>query len=378
MALSAQYSHQLERFIGSSKILRLYWKGRVALYALLKSIGVGPGDEVILPAYTCIVVPNAILYTGATPIYVDINPDTFCCDSEDIQAAITPNTKAIICQNTYGLSWQVDKIAALGKQHGILTIEDCTHGFGGTYQGQANGSFCDASFFSSQWNKPFSTGLGGYLQLNREALVVGIDEMTVDLPSYKQQLELACQLAVKRWLLNDRTYWLMRKIYRVLSRFNIVTGSSQGYELTRVTMAPHFLQSMGPVQIKEGMRALKSFPKLHANRRVHALQIHACLKEMKKTTVPDSVLSDHGFLLYPVRTSDRAAFFAEAEKSKIRIIDWFTSPLHPVQGDLSAWKFDRTQYPNTAYLAEVTCGIPVHDDVQKVIDFLGRTGNFLI
>lgn len=341
-------------------------------------MGVGPGDEVILPAYTCVVVPNAILYTGATPVYVDVNLDLFCCEVDDIEAAITLKTKAIICQNIYGLSWDVDAIAALGERYGIMTIEDCTHGFGGTYQGQPNGSFCDASFFSSQWNKPFSTGLGGYLQLNREALVAGIDEMSVAQPSFKQQLELAGQLTIKRWFLTDRSYWILRKLYRILSQLNIVTGSSQGNELTSVMMAPDFLQLMGRVQMREGLRALNDFPALQSKRRVHALKIHACLKGMKKTTVPDSVLSDHGFLLYPVRTSDRAAFFAEAEKSKIRIIDWFTSPLHPVQGDLSAWKFNRTQYPNAAYLAEVTCGIPVHDDVQKVIDFLSRNGSFLI
>ena len=62
----------------------LYWKGRVALYTVLKAMGIGPGDEVVLPAFTCVVVPNAILYLGATPIYVDINPTVLCCSAEQI------------------------------------------------------------------------------------------------------------------------------------------------------------------------------------------------------------------------------------------------------------------------------------------------------
>lgn len=145
-------------YLGPHSSLHFFWKGRVALYVILKALGIGPGDEVIVPAYTCVVVPNAILYTGATPIYADINPTTYCCDAVEIERHITPKTRAIICQNTYGLSWEVDQIADMGKRYGIATIEDCTHGFGGTYKGRHNGSFCDASFFSSQWNKPFSTG----------------------------------------------------------------------------------------------------------------------------------------------------------------------------------------------------------------------------
>ncbi|MEY4217385.1 MAG: DegT/DnrJ/EryC1/StrS aminotransferase [Bacteroidota bacterium] len=112
-------------------------------------MGVGPGDEVILPAFTCVVVPNAILYTGATPVFVDIDPNSLCCDVQSIEKAITPNTKAILIQNMLGLSYKVHELVALAKAHGIYTIEDCTHGFGGKYQGQFNGLISDNSMVSS-------------------------------------------------------------------------------------------------------------------------------------------------------------------------------------------------------------------------------------
>ncbi len=102
----------------------LYWKGRVALYTVLKAIGVGPGDEVILPAFTCVVVPNAILYLGAIPIYVDINPDTLCCDAAQIERALSPKTKVILIQNMLGLSVEVSEIITIAKARGIYTIED--------------------------------------------------------------------------------------------------------------------------------------------------------------------------------------------------------------------------------------------------------------
>ena len=82
----------------------LFWKGRVALYAILKAIEVGKGDKVILPAFTCVVVVNPAIYLGAEPVYVDINPKTFNIDIEKLEDKITSRTKVILTQNTFGLS----------------------------------------------------------------------------------------------------------------------------------------------------------------------------------------------------------------------------------------------------------------------------------
>ncbi|NBV41291.1 DegT/DnrJ/EryC1/StrS aminotransferase family protein, partial [bacterium] len=260
--LQAEFESVLKPFLGRYSSFHFFWKGRVALYAFLRAMGIGPGDEVILPAYTCVVVPSAILYTGATPVYVDINPDTYCCDPEAIERSITPRTKAILVQNTYGLSWKVDEIAQMGSDRNIVTIEDCTHGFGGMYDGVPNGSRCDASFFSSQWNKPFSTGLGGYLQVNRAEFTEKMAAIEVSNPGRIQELELAVQLALKKRLLTDKTYWKLRSIYRLLSRFNILRGSSQGSELSRLEMPVDFLQGMTDIQFKSGILAMGEFPRV--------------------------------------------------------------------------------------------------------------------
>jgi dTDP-4-amino-4,6-dideoxygalactose transaminase len=140
----------------------LFWKGRVALYAILKAIGIGKGDEVILPAFTCVVAVNPIIYLGAEPVYVDIDPLTYNIDNSLIEPRITEKTKAILAQNTFGLAPDLDAISRLADKHNLLVIEDCAHGFGGSYKGIPNGTVADASFFSSQWNKPFSTGIGGF------------------------------------------------------------------------------------------------------------------------------------------------------------------------------------------------------------------------
>ena len=106
-----------KRLDASPDDIFLYWKGRVALYALLQAMNVGEGDEVILPAFTCVVVPNAILYLKARPVYVDIDPKTYNIDVEKIEAAITPKTKVLISQNTFGFSSNVEKICEIARQH---------------------------------------------------------------------------------------------------------------------------------------------------------------------------------------------------------------------------------------------------------------------
>ena len=140
-----------------------YWKGRVALYAYLRALGISDGDEVIIPGLTCVVVPNAIIYTGATPVYADIRMDTLTMDPIAVRQCISRKTKAIIIQNTFGLSADVELLVNMAHELGIAAIEDCTHGFGGYYNGKPNGTIADAAFYSTQWNKPFSTGLGGFL-----------------------------------------------------------------------------------------------------------------------------------------------------------------------------------------------------------------------
>ena len=138
-----------------------FWKARVALYAILRGMRVSSGDEVILPGYTCVMDVNPIKYVGAKPIYVDIEPNTFNMDPDLIQAKVTPNTRLIIAQHTYGYLCDMDRILRIAYEHNIPVVEDCCLALGSTYKGKLAGTFGRAAYFSFQWNKPFTTGLGG-------------------------------------------------------------------------------------------------------------------------------------------------------------------------------------------------------------------------
>lgn len=135
--------------------------GRLALYQILKGWGIGGGDDVIVPAYTCVVVPDAVIWSGATPIYADIEEDTFNVDYRKLDRVVTGKTRAIIVQHTFGQTTDLEEIITWARRRKIKVIEDCAHSLGIEYKGSLLGTFGDAAFFSFGQDKSISSVRGG-------------------------------------------------------------------------------------------------------------------------------------------------------------------------------------------------------------------------
>ncbi len=348
MKYKQHYKAAIAKFLDlESRQLFLYWKGRVALYAILKAMGIGKGDEVILPAFTCVVVPNAILYLGAKPVYVDIDPSTLNTTLDKISEVTTSNTKCIIVQNTFGLSNEVKSISQYAKEKEIRTIEDCTHGFGGMFDNKPNGSFCDAAFYSTQWNKPFSTGIGGFSLLNDKSLIADIQQVNkaLEMPTKRDRYMLNILIQVKKYLLHDSTYWFALNTYRKLSKKGIVTGSSESIELTSTDIPQNYFLSSTTVQNKMGIKALQSLPRDLVQRRQNGIRFNNWMKKYNKWHYSDEDLVNHAFLKYPIFVKDKVKFKEKAEKAKVRLGDWFESPIHPVEKDFEQWGLNIDLFP---------------------------------
>ena len=351
----------------------LYWKGRVALYAILRAMGVGPGDEVVLPGFTCVVVPNAILYLGAKPVYVDVRRETCNVSVAAVRDAITERTKVILCQNTYGLSAEVEDLVALARQRGIYTVEDCAHGFGGTYKGRPNGSYCDAAFFSTQWNKPFSTGLGGFAVVNNPELAPAMEALEAEKarPSFRETQMLRLLLLTRKHLVNDFTYWPLVAAYRWLSKRNLVLGSSQGEELSGPVMPRGYFKGMSRLQAAVGLRALDGLDEALTLRRRNAEVYTQFLESRGKNHVSRGLFEDHGFLKYPLLVRSRPELMEAAADAHVSLGDWFVSPLHPVECDWGRWGLDESACPVAAGLARSVVNLPTDTaKPRKVVAFL--------
>lgn len=140
--------------------------GTAALHLALESLGIGPGDEVIIPDFTLIVSANVVCWTGARPVPVDIDRETGCIDPEQIVRAITPRTKAIMVVHMYGHPADMEAILTIARRHDLRIIEDCAQAHGAEVFGRRVGSMGDVGAFSFYGNKIITTGEGGMLVTN--------------------------------------------------------------------------------------------------------------------------------------------------------------------------------------------------------------------
>ncbi len=142
--------------------------GTAALEVLLKALGVGPGDEVIVPAYTFVATATAVLMVNAIPIFADIDYDTFTLDPASVERAVTRSTKAIIPVHFAGQAADMGAILQIAKQRKLAVVEDAAHGHGGAWKGQGLGSIGDGGTFSFQASKNMTSGEGGLIITNDE------------------------------------------------------------------------------------------------------------------------------------------------------------------------------------------------------------------
>jgi UDP-2-acetamido-2-deoxy-ribo-hexuluronate aminotransferase len=152
--------------------------GTDALHLALDAIGIGEGDEVITTPFTFFATAEAILYTGATPVFVDIEPDTMNLDPGKIEESITKRTKAIVPVHIFGHPADMERIQAIAKEHSLSVIEDCAQSFGAGIKGQKTGSFGDAGCFSFYPSKNLGAfGDGGMVLLGDDAIAADIRKL---------------------------------------------------------------------------------------------------------------------------------------------------------------------------------------------------------
>ncbi len=155
-----RFNEKFAEYTGA-KFCDMMANGTVTLEVAMKAMGIGKGDEVIVPAETWLATGEAVVYCGATPVVVDIEPDTLCMDPEKMEAAITSRTKAVIPVHIFGSMADMDRITAIAQKHGLKVIEDCAHSHGGFWDGRHTGTIGDVGSFSFQESKILASGEGG-------------------------------------------------------------------------------------------------------------------------------------------------------------------------------------------------------------------------
>ncbi len=164
-----QFEEQFANFVDRKHGVAVC-NGTAALDVAIESLGIGPGDEVILPAFTIISCIGQIVRAGAKPVLVDSEPETWNMDVSQIEAKITARTKAILIVHIYGLPVEIDRVLDIAERYGLKVIEDAAEMHGQTYNGKPCGSFGDISTFSFYPNKHVTTGEGGMVVTDNDQL----------------------------------------------------------------------------------------------------------------------------------------------------------------------------------------------------------------
>lgn len=181
---SSQGANYMTKFENSfkekfeSKFAISHVNGTATMHSVLEASGIGVGDEVIVPPLTMSATSLAVLHANATPVFADVDINTFNIDSKSIEKSITNKTKAIITVALYGLLPDMDPIMNLAKKYNLLVIEDNAQAFLSYYKGKLGGTFGDAASFSFQSSKHLSAGEGGIIITSNEDLAVGIRKVT--------------------------------------------------------------------------------------------------------------------------------------------------------------------------------------------------------
>ncbi len=208
-----------------SKYIYTFASGRMGFYTILKAIDIQKDDEVIIPSFTCIVVPNAILYTGAKPLYCDIKDDDFNIDVSKIEQCITQKTKIIYAQHTFGQMCDIKAIKEIAKKHNLIVIEDVALALGAKLENEFAGTIGDFGYFSTDRSKVINTGLGGIVSINNETYLKKFDEIYSDIPYLSDSMtkKIAKTFVLNVITLNPYFYWLGKFLNAVLSKLKLMT-----------------------------------------------------------------------------------------------------------------------------------------------------------
>jgi dTDP-4-amino-4,6-dideoxygalactose transaminase len=344
--------------------------GRTSLHAILTAMDIRNGDEVLLQAYTCVAVPEPILWVGATPVFVDCD-ETLTMSIPDLEKKITPKTKAIIVQHTLGMPAHLDAIIAIAKAHNLLVIEDCAHALGARYNNQIVGTFGDASFFSFGRDKVVSSVFGGVAATKHKALADEISKIQSEypMPSYGW---------IFQQLLHPPIMWLGKKTYRfggilligIAKTFGITSKAVQSQE--KQGIRPTFaLKRMPNALALLALRQLKKLEHFNSHRQSLAKLYEQSLSSLAINHQLSTINSASIYLRYTIWTDKRAEIYTACKKEGILLGDWYDTAIAPRGVNYEKINYQQGSCPNAERIAKGTLNLPtdIHtgaSDAKKI------------
>ena len=360
--LISEYEKQFAERVGADYAFG-FAAGRMGLYAILEALGVGQGDEVIIPAFTCVVVPNAIIYRKATPVYVDIDPNTFNINVSQVEKKITSKTRALYAQHTFGLICDIEGLNALGLKYQIPVIEDGAHALGASWKGAAVGALSDVAFFSTDHSKMINTMYGGMVTTNNKSLAERLRSSYEKSPSLssQQQKQICRTFLVEFPLFRSSIYWLGWFIFKLFCKMGMIFAFEDELKIQKPTDYPYPAKLCG-FQARLGISQLKKLENNLAHRRELGKILEKRFHWLNKKLLND--FSNHSFLRYSFLVKDRSQFM-RCFRTNFDLGIWFRSIAHGRESSFDQISYNANSCPVAEEVAKYIVNFPTHEKINK-------------
>lgn len=363
----------------SGYFVSLSSSGRQALYDLLRSYAIGKGDEVIIQAFTCIAVPEPILWTGATPIYADVSKDSYSFDIDDVKKKITPKTRAIIVQHTFGIPGPIEEIIALTKDRNIFIIEDCTHTLGVVHNGKMLGTFGDAAILSFGRDKYVSSVFGGAVitkDKNRAHAIRAMQSFR-KLPPKIWVAQQLFHVVLLHYVVLPLYFWhQIGKVVLVLAQKLRLISRAVSLEERSGKRPLHHEYSYSPALALLLLCQLDKLDAMIARRREiverYDKELHTSLSRRGGNVATP-------LLRYPVEVDNPKGMLLDARSQNMLLGDWYDAPLVPRTANMVKFQYTIGSCPNAEEIARHIINLPTYSlltdtEVSKVISFMNNYG----
>lgn len=339
---------------------------RSAQYLILSSLGIGKGDEVLIQAFTCVAVPNSVLWSGAKPIYVDIDK-SFNMDPQDLERKITKNSRAIIVQHTFGIAAKIAKIKEIARENKLVLIEDCAHSLGGTLDGKKLGTFGDVSFFSFGRDKVISSVFGGMAITNNKVIGNRLSRLQKNLP-------FPGFFWVAQQLLHPVLFSIILPIYNLLNIGKVILKIAQELHLLSIPVSeiekkggkPRFYPKKLPNSL--ATLALIQLDRLDKFNRARRAIARVYSKEFGSIDSGENI-----FLRFPILVGNPSKLINFAKKQGILLGRWYSHIIDPEGVDLKKVEYITGSCPVAQNLAAHVVNLPTYPrmrriDVERVVE----------
>jgi perosamine synthetase len=339
---------------------------RNSLRAILKAMRIGEGDEVILPGFTCVVVPYTLIHCGARPVYVDIQRD-YRMNPEALRASITHRTKAIIAQHTFGLPERISDILTLARPRSIRVIEDCAHVLpGSTHNGKLLGTWGDAAYFSFEMGKTISSGWGGAAVTNDEGIGRSLRQIKDGVPplSRTDNLRIGARLLLHILLFHPD----------LVALGNLVLGSLYRRGLFSQSVPPSECRGDPPKQLLGRLADLQATLLRSQIQRLSSLNEHRrlCVRALAKRLGGSPI--DLPLMWYPIQVTNPAEAVDYFSSQQIQLRVW-GAPLTPVTCDTVRAGYKWGSCPVAEEVSRACIALPTmleRADLERVVEVASR------